>query len=187
MVPVMDTQDLRLALRRSAPPRSLEGSAGYLLGARIPFRMGMAGALLFVLPFVAITVTGPNSIEQMIGTIASQLMIWVLLPVLFLRHRMKYIDRLWCEGQVVQGVLLAEHLFMLKNGKESDTGSYKVGFTTPEGQQRSATFLAERIDFPPGQPPLILALDDVPHRAGLVGARHLIIGKVVPVLAKITT
>ena len=161
----------------SPPPRSLEGSAPYLGFARRMYRVGMAGALLFCTPFVVMTVTGPNTVEEIVSGIINIALFWVLPPVLFLRFRMRHINRLWREGRLTPGVVNGNRPPPHLRGPvvASTPGYFLVSFTSHKGQRRAATFIGEYGDFPPGTVPQLLVVDEIEHRVGLVGARHLLI------------
>lgn len=171
--------ELRVALQ-TPPPRSLDGSAPYLSGARFSFRMGMVGALLFMVPFVTMVVTDVDTLERKLGALIGLGLIWLLPPLAFLRYRMRHINRLWREGRVVNGVLTGSFIHGNRNGAPGTVGRFRISFTTPGGQERAAVFFAETSDFANGQPPQVVTVEDVSHRAGLIGARALLVGECVP-------
>lgn len=172
----MHASGLRDALS-SPPPRSLEGAAPYLARARFSYRLGMAGALLFCIPFFVMVVTGETSMDRIVGGLIGIALVWLLPPVLFLRFRMRHINRLWCEGRLVPGVLEGfrppPHL---RGAISPETpGYFLVSFQSPGGQARAAIFIGEFGDFPKGSVPHVLVVDDIEHRAGLMGSRQLLV------------
>ena len=142
---------MREALQR-APPRPLDGSAAFLSRARLPFRIGVAGAALFCLPFFIMTLSDPAPLPELVGSLVGLLLFWLLPPVVFLRLRMRYLDRLWREGLLVPGVLRLAQLARHPGAPAATTpGRFIVSFTTPEGETRLAQFLGTAADFPEGR------------------------------------
>ena len=162
----------------SPPPRSLEGAAPHLAFARRSYRMGMAGALLFCTPLMVMTITGETGLDNIVAGLVGLALIWLLPPVLFLRFRMRHIDRLWREGRLTQGVVEGfRPPPRLRGPIEAGTpGQFLVSFTSPGGQARAALFFGVFGDFPSGSVPKLLVVEEIKHRVGLVGARHLLVG-----------
>lgn len=174
----MSAGELRVALQ-AATPRSLEGTAPFLFRARMNSRMGIAGTCLFMLPFIFIVIGEPDPIERKFGSVLGLLLIWALPVIAVFKYRARYINRLWREGRIVPGVLRSSWVPPNRNGVPGTEGRFVVSFTTPVGEERAGTFYASTHDFVKGQAQ-VLVVEEITHRAGLVGAKHLHTGVVVP-------
>ncbi len=160
--------DVPEALRGPAP-RSTDGSAEYLSKAKLMYRMGMAAAGLFTLPFMVWLINDEPYLPKLAVSLVAIALTWVLPPVLILRYRMRYIERLWREGEVVMGRVEVVH----------DGLMAFISFSTGGTQQRLGQFWVEP-GLEPGMSVPVLALDAIEARAGLCTRKCLNVGRVSP-------
>ena len=160
--------DVPEALRAPAP-RLTDGSAEYLSKAKLWYRVGMAAAVLFTLPFMIWLINDEPYLPRLAGSLVAITLTWVLPPVLILRYRMRYIERLWREGEVVMG-----RVEVVRRGLIAF-----ISFSTGPNQRRLGQFWVEP-GLQPGMSVPVLALDALTARAGLCTRKYLNVGRVSP-------